>query len=190
MTLSQCCISKCQGHSSHIAKTCPGHNFLLLSWIWIIFHTIVVLNPMRCHDLDTRSYLQGQFHSAHNAKILFRAITSYCHVGLDPRSFLQVQGHTAHIMHSHKPCPGHNSLLSCWIWIIFHAVVVNDSRVCHDLGFKVISLRSRSHYMPNHNPCPGHISLLSCLVLITLHIIVVHGPRVCHDLDTLSYTQG
>ena len=32
-----------------------------------------------------------------------------------------------------NPCPGHSSSLPCWIWIIFHTIVVHDSRVCHDL---------------------------------------------------------
>ena len=30
-------------------------------------------------------------------------------------------------------CLGHNSSLPCCIWIIFHTIVVHDSRVCHDL---------------------------------------------------------
>ena len=34
-----------------------------------------------CHDLDPRSYLQGQDHSAHISKILVQVVTSCCQVG-------------------------------------------------------------------------------------------------------------
>ena len=37
--------------------TCPSHNSSLQSWDWIIFHIIVVHDPMVSHDLDPRSYL-------------------------------------------------------------------------------------------------------------------------------------
>ena len=32
------------------------------------------------HDIDLRSYLQGQSHSTHKHKIYGRAITPYCHI--------------------------------------------------------------------------------------------------------------
>ena len=35
--------------------------------------------------------------------------------------------------HGQHSCPGHNSLLPCWIWKIFHIIVVRDQRVYHDL---------------------------------------------------------
>ena len=44
---------------THTKNPCPGHNSPLPCWIWIIFHTIVVHDPKVCHDLDSRSYLQG-----------------------------------------------------------------------------------------------------------------------------------
>ena len=53
---------------THTGNLCPGHNSSLPSWIWIIFHTIVVHDPGVCHDLDPRSYLQG--HSAHILEIV------------------------------------------------------------------------------------------------------------------------
>ena len=58
---------------------CPGHNFLMLFYVWMIFHTIVINDPRVCHDLDPWSYLQGQIE--HFAFILIWAITSYCPVG-------------------------------------------------------------------------------------------------------------
>ena len=60
---------------------CPGHNSSLLSWIWIIFHTIVVNDPRMCHDFYPRSYIQGQGFSAHILEIRVRAITPHCLVG-------------------------------------------------------------------------------------------------------------
>ena len=36
-------------------------------------------------------------------------------------------------IHSQNVCPGHNSLLACWIWKIFHTIVVNDPEICHNL---------------------------------------------------------
>ena len=47
-----------QDHSANIPKICPGHNSTMLHWIWIIFHTVVVHDPMVCHNLESRSYLQ------------------------------------------------------------------------------------------------------------------------------------
>ena len=75
--------------------SCPGHNFVPICPIWMIFHTIVVHNTRVCHDLDPRSYLQGKGHSAHIPKsviwIVFHAIVVHapmlCH-DLDPRSYL------------------------------------------------------------------------------------------------------
>ena len=58
---------------------CPGHNSSLPSWIWIIFHTLIVYDPRI--DLDTRSYLQGQSYSTHIPKIRIRAITPHCQIG-------------------------------------------------------------------------------------------------------------
>ena len=48
--------------------------------IWI-FHTIVVNDPRVCHNLDHRSYLLGQGHSARIPKICVWAITPYCQAG-------------------------------------------------------------------------------------------------------------
>ena len=56
----------------------------------MILHTLVHDQRM-CHDLDLRSYFQGQGHSAHIAQIRVRAITPYYHNGFlkyfkhDPR---------------------------------------------------------------------------------------------------------
>ena len=81
---------------------CPGHNSSLQYWIWIthVFHTIFVHDTRVCHDLDPKLYLQGQGHSVH----------------------IQCTG-------TKTLCPGHNSLMSYWILIIFHTIVVTDPRV-------------------------------------------------------------
>ena len=118
----------------HTKNTCPDHYSLLSCWICIIFHTIVVHEPSVCHDLDTRSYLQGQGHNARIPKNFIRAVNVYCHVGfgyfMQLLSIIQkcvmtlTQGHiskakvTVHIYR--KSVSGHNSLLSCWIWIFFY----------------------------------------------------------------------
>ena len=67
-----------QGHISEVKVTVYIY--------WIIFHTIVVHDPRVCHDLDPRSYLRGQGHTAaiiseHILEIRVRAITPHCHVG-------------------------------------------------------------------------------------------------------------
>ena len=41
-----------QGHRTHIKNTCQDHSFLLVSWIWMILHTIIVDNLRVCHDFD------------------------------------------------------------------------------------------------------------------------------------------
>ena len=46
------------------SEACPGNNFLLHAWISILFHRIVVHDLRVCHDLEPKSYLQGQGHSA------------------------------------------------------------------------------------------------------------------------------
>ena len=127
MTLTQDHISKVKVTVHTYQKSVPGNNSSLQCWIWI-FHTIVVDDPRVCHDLDPRSYLQGQGHSAHISKNvcpghssslqcwiwIFHTIVvddpRVCH-DLDPRSYLQGQGHSAHI--SKNVCPGHSSSLPC-----------------------------------------------------------------------------
>ena len=132
-----------------------------------------------------RSYLRGQGHSAHIPKIRIWDKTPYCYVGsgnyfkqllsmtqrkvcrdLDRRSYLQCQGQSAY--NPKNQCPGHNSSLPCWIWIIFHTIVVHDSRVCHDLDPRSYLPRSRSQCTHTRNPYPGHHSLLSDLVVMIL----------------------
>ena len=66
MTLIQDYIFKVKVTCSE--NPCPGHNSSLPSWILIIFHTLIVHDQMMCHDLDLRSYHQGQGNSAHIPK--------------------------------------------------------------------------------------------------------------------------
>ena len=113
---------------THTQNPCPGHNSSLPCWIWIIFHTIVVHDPRMCHDLDSRSYLQGQGHSALIHKIHVWAITLHCHVG-SGKYFTQLLSMTwgwvmpwpkvitprSQCTHTRNPYLGHNSLVSSWM---------------------------------------------------------------------------
>ena len=96
-----------------------------------------------------------------------------CH-DLDPRSYLQGQGHSAHI--PKNPCPGYISSLPCWIWIIFHTIVVHDPRVCHDLDPRSY-LQSQGH--------SAHIPKI-CIWAITLYCQVEWGWR---GMTKLSMTR-
>ena len=80
MTLTQGHTSKIKSKCTHTKNPCPSHNSSLPSSIWIIFHTIVVHNSSACHDLDPKSYLQGQGHIAHIPEIRIPAITLYCQI--------------------------------------------------------------------------------------------------------------
>ena len=91
--------------------------------------------------------------------------------------------------HTGNPCPGHNSSLPNWIWIIFHTIVVHAPRVCHVLD-PMSYLQGQSHSTHTGNPCPGHNSSLPSWIWIIFHTIVAHDPRVCHDLYPMSYLQG
>ena len=66
---------------TYIKNLCSGHNSSLPSWILILFQAIIIQDPRVCHDLDPRSYLQGQGHSAHIPQIRVQAITSHWYVG-------------------------------------------------------------------------------------------------------------
>ena len=125
----------------------PGHNSSLQSWIWIIFHTLIVHDPRVCHDLYPRSYLQGKDHSAHIPQICVQSLTPHCHAGSGyftqfcpwpkdvswpwPKVISRVS--RSQCTYTENLCPGHNSSLQSWIWIIFHTLIVHDPRVCHDL---------------------------------------------------------
>ena len=53
-----------------------------------------------------------------------------CH-DLDPRSYLPRS--RSQCTNTGNSCPGHNSSLQSWIWIMFHTIVVHDPSMCHDL---------------------------------------------------------
>ena len=81
-----------------------------------------------------------------------------------------------------------NSSLPCWIWIIFHTIVVHDPRLCHDLD-------PRSHLQIQGNSQCRHTQYL-CLVIYNsslpcwILVIVVHDRKMCYDLQPRSYPQG
>ena len=68
MTLTKVISHKSKSQYTDTQNPCPGHNSSLPCWI-LIFHTVVVHDPRGYHDLDPRSYRQGQGHSAHIPKI-------------------------------------------------------------------------------------------------------------------------
>ena len=71
MTLIKVNISKVKVIVHTLHNPCPGHYSLLPCWI---FCSIVDREPRMCHELDLRSYCQGEDHSAHIPKIRIRAI--------------------------------------------------------------------------------------------------------------------
>ena len=103
-------------------------NFLLPCWIWIIFYTIIVFHdPRVCHDLESRPYIQGQGHCTHIPKInsslpckIWNYLTQLlsmdqgCVMTLNRGLIFKVTVHT----YTQNLCPGHNFLLTCWIWIL------------------------------------------------------------------------
>ena len=46
-----------------------------------MFYTLIIHDTWLCHDLDPRSYLQGQGQIAHIPKLRVKVITRHCHVG-------------------------------------------------------------------------------------------------------------
>ena len=179
-TYAGCVISsKSRSQCTHTQNLCPDFNSSLPSWIWIIFHTIVVHDPRVCHDLDQRSYIQGQGHSAHIPKIRVWSITPHCQLGsgLYFTQLSMIQGcfmalTQAHIFnvksqctHIQNPCPDLNSSLPCWIWIISYTIVLHDLRVCHDLDRRSY-LQGQGH--------SAHIPKI-CVRAITAHCQVGSG---------------
>ena len=81
-------------------------------------------------------------------------------------------------------CPGHNSSLPCWIWIIFHTSIVHDPRVCYDLDQGHVSKVKVAYSSYIHpKPCLGQNSSLPCWILIYI-------TQLYHGLDSGSYCQG
>ena len=73
--------------------------------------------------------------------------------------------------------PGHNFVLPCPIWIIFHTIVVHDPRMCHDLDPRSY-LQGRGH--------SAHILEIGVRA-ITPHCVVGSG---LYFTQLLSMTQG
>ena len=112
---------------------------------------------------------------------------SFC---LWPKCFMTMtQGHICKVKvtvhNTPNQNPGHYSSLPCWIWIIFHTIVVH-------VRPKVISLRSRSHlaYGTYQKWGLDLNSLLPCWIWIIFYTIVFPDPRVWLDLDPKSYLRG
>ena len=63
------------------AKFVSVHNSFMSYRIFIILRKIVVHAPRLCHDIDSRSYLQGQGNRTHITEIRALTINCPCHVG-------------------------------------------------------------------------------------------------------------
>ena len=92
------------------------------------------------------------------------------------------QGHISKVevpVHTYpKSVAGNNSLLPCWIWKVFHKMVVLGPRVCHDLDKIVVHSpmvcynSNRDFYEDNLDPMSYfkgqgrrvHINKKACLV--------------------------
>ena len=193
-----------QGHIFKIkAKFLSGHNSLLSCWIWIIFHTIIIHDPRACHDLDSRSYVQGQGHSAHIAKFIVGAITLYCHVVFGwyfTQLLSMTQGCVMTLTKDHIFKVKLGAVVAEWLssWLaeqedqgsipglatwIFRDWLSPASKSRYDWKIAKSTLilkttnqpkksRSSSDCTHCYNPCPGHNSLLSCCIWITFHTII------------------
>ena len=75
-------------------------------------------------------------------------------------------------IHTQNPCPGHNSSLPSWIWIIFHTIVAHDSMVCQDFDPRSYLQCQGQNAHNTEKLCTGHNSSLPCLILIINHTIV------------------
>ena len=129
-----------QASTQIASKSAKSNNDSLLPcWIGMIFPTICVHDPRVCHDLDIRSYLQGQGHSSHITEIHVRPITLYRHVGFwgyftqlhhvfDSRSYCQGQGHSSYI-EKFFFWVVINLTWVAWMGMILHKVVVHDTEV-------------------------------------------------------------
>ena len=141
---------------------CPGLNFLLSCWIWIIPHNyctwpisvswpwIKVISPRsNCTQSDDPFPGRNSLLLC-SILIIIHTIVVHdprvCHV-LEPRSYLQ--GQTAHIAIILVQA----IMLPFWIWI-FRTIVVNYPRMCYDLEQRSCLLRPSSHCTHSHNPCP------------------------------------
>ena len=160
----------------------------------VLVHTIVVHNARVCHDLVPRSYLEGQGHTVHIPKIsvwavLLTGMLDLDNISHDPKGVTSLtQGliykdMVTECKHTQNPFAGHNSLLPCWIWIIFHRIVVHDPKVCNVLNQRSY-LQGQGHSAHITKICVlDHISLLPCWISIIFHTIVVCDPWVCHDIS-------
>ena len=145
---------------------CPGHNSSLPCFIWIIFHTIVVDEFRMCHDLDPRSFLQAKVavHTYQKSVSMPKLLPAMLYPNNISRSccswpkdvswswpkIISLRSRS-HCTPTRNLFPGHNSLLRCWIWIIFHTIVVHEPKTWP--WPKVIFPRSKSQYTHNQNFC-------------------------------------
>ena len=156
-----------------------------------------------CHDLDLRSYLKGQGHSAHLLDIRVRAsLPSWiliifhtivvhdqrvCH-DLDPRSYLRIQGHSAHIPKIRvraitPPCQVESEKYFTQLLSMTQGCVMA-------LTPDHISKVKVTVHIYRESVSGGLYSSLPSWNWIIFYTIVVHDPRVCHDLAPRSYLRG
>ena len=88
-----------------------------------------------------------------------------CH-DLDLRSYLQSQ--MSQFTRKQNPCPGHNSSLPCWIWIIIHTIVFRNPRMYHDLDPRSY-LQGQGHSAHITKIYVISITVLSCWILMIFY---------------------
>ena len=132
-------------------KSVSGPNSSLPCWIRIIFLTIVFHDSRVCHDLD------------------WMVIQMY----------ILGQGRSAYI--PEKPFLGHNSLPSNWVLIIFHAIVVHDTRACHELD-------PRSYLLGQGHST--HITKFLVILIITGNLDGEDTSLICCPWHRLLLQEG
>lgn len=115
----------CYGVLQASSISCPEHNFFPHSWISIIIYKIVTQD---FHDLELRSEVKSQGHSALDEQNLVQAITSPLHgfriITTDPR--------VCRDLHVHQvKSQGYSALDGHFVNCSVHPSLCYTFRICH-----------------------------------------------------------
>ena len=135
MTLIKVIFSRSRPQFTRNGNPYPDHNFLLPSWIWIIFHTFIVYNQ-ECVMTMTQGLMPRSLHThtqnprlGHNSSIqiwIWKIFHTLIVHDLDVKTLTQdvITKVTVHIYP--YSCPDHTSTLTCLILITFHTLIVHN----------------------------------------------------------------
>ena len=115
-------------------------------WPWLTFLKVVQTSRSRsqnqtlwCHvkGLVTRNtYMKYESSILNGWKVMatVKVVVHAAYADADGRAMYRKMSEYRSLpsTHTQNRCFGHNSSLPCWIWIIFHTIVVHDPRVYHD----------------------------------------------------------